>query len=787
MSGLFSPTRLCAVCTLLTALVVGMVVPSAHAQEGTLTGTVIGADSEEPLPSVNVGIVDTPLGAATGENGRFRITDVPVGTYTVKANLVGYSDVEREVQVRTGQTTTLRIRLSQESVELSGITVTGRRGGYVTDEITSATKTGAPLSETPQSVSVVTRDQLAALGVDRLTQALRYTAGTQGETFGFDTRRFFFRFRGFDNSKSGLYRNGLQLRNPTDRLGYDPETYAAERIEVPKGPSSVLYGAGSPGGLVNFVSKKPTQEPFGEVIAEVGAPQRFQGKVDVSGPIDEDGTFSYRLTGVARESETQVDRVPYDRLFAAPAFSWRPSDATTLTILGRYQQDDTRPSQRLPVSGTLDSNPNGEIPINRFLGEPDFSNYERRQWSTEALFSHTFNDAWSVEQKTRYYSIDIDDVSVFGTALGGDQRTLSRSSFENFPHLDGVATDNQVQYDGATGPVDHTVLAGLDVQWLRLTQEQNIGTAPTIDVFNPNYGQDIPEPGAFVDNEITQRQVGVYLQDQVRFQNWIATLNGRIDWATTDQDTIGSLPTDNAVEVEDSDFSGRVGLVYDSDVGLNPYASYSQSFQPVIGTDKKGEPFEPETGEQWEAGLKYQPPQSNSSITVALYDLTRQNFTQQNASFVRVQTGEANSQGIEVEGTASFDFGLDVDGSLTLQDVEITESAVEAEEGERPLQVRERMASLWADYTLQSGVLSGLGFGAGVRHLGDSYGNVPNTQKAPSVTLADASVHYDWQEFRLQVNADNVFDEKYVASPIGANFATYGPTRTVTARLRYRW
>jgi len=697
--------------------------------------------------------------------------------------------------VRTGETTTLKIRLSQESVELSGITVTERRGGYVTDEITSATKTGAPLSETPQSVSVVTRDQLAAQGVDRVAQALRYTAGTQGETFGFDTRRFFFRFRGFDNSKSGLYRNGLQLRNPTDRLGYDPETYAAERIEVPKGPSSVLYGAGSPGGLVNFVSKKPTQEPFGEVIVEGGAPQRVQGKVDVSGPIDEDGTFSYRLTGVARESETQVDRVPYDRLFAAPAFSWRPSDATTLTILGRYQQDDTRPSQRLPVSGTLESNPNGEIPVNRFLGEPSFSEYERRQWSVESLFSHTFNDAWSVRQKTRYYSIDVDDVSVFGTFLGGDQRTLNRGSFENFPHLDGVATDNQVQYDGTTGPVDHTVLAGLDVQWLRLTQVQNIGDSrqstgpapPPIDVFDPTYGQEIPEPGPRVNNEITQRQVGLYVQDQIRFRNWIATLNGRLDWATTDQDTTGTLSTDNAVEVEDSDFSGRVGLVYDSDVGLNPYASYSQSFLPVLGTTQEGEPFEPETGEQWEAGLKYQPPQSNSSITVALYDLTRQNFTQQNADFVRVQTGEAHSQGVEVEGTASFDFGLDVDGSLTLQDVEITESAVPAEEGERPLQVRERMASLWADYTLQSGVLSGLGFGAGVRHLGDSYGNVPNTQKAPSTTLADASVHYDWEGLRVQVNADNVFDEKYVASTIGANFATYGPTRTVTARLRYRW
>ena len=783
----------------LSVLLTFTVLPT-HAQEGTLTGTVIGADSEEPLPSVNVGIVDTPLGAATGTDGRFRISDVPVGTYTVKASLVGYSDVEREVQVRTGETTTLKIRLSQESVELSGITVTGRRGGYVPEEVTSATKTGAPLSETPQSVSVVTRDQLAAQGVDRVSQALRYTSGAQGETFGVENRRFFFRFRGFDNSKSGLYRDGLQIRNPTDRLGYDPEPYASERVEVPKGPSSVLYGAGSPGGLVNFVTKRPTQEPFREVIAEAGSHNRFQGKLDLSGPIDEDGTFSYRLIGVARESDTQVNHVPYNRLFVTPSLSWRPSDATTLTLQGRYQQDETRSSQRLPVQGTLDPNPNGEIPVDRFLGEPDFGEYDRQQWSISSLFSHEFNDAWSVDQKTRYYSTDIDDKSVFGNrpGLSSDQRTLNRSSFENLPHLDGVATDNQLQYNGATGAVDHTVLAGLDVQWIRLTQKGSSGSPfpstapapPSIDVFNPTFGQPIPEPSLSTDKEITQRQVGIYLQDQLRFRNWIATLNGRFDWATTDQDTLTSLRGQNEFEIEDSEFSGRIGLVYDSDIGLNPYASYSQSFLPVIGTDPNGDPFEPETGEQWEAGFKYQPPESNSSVRVSLYDLTRQNFTQFTASFQEVQTGEATSHGVEVEANISLQSGLNLTASYTQQDVEITESTITAEEGEIPPQVREQMASLWADYTLQSGVLEGFGIGAGVRHLGDSYGDTPNTLKAPRTTLVDATAHYDWQGLRFQVNADNVLDEEYVAStfPFGSSeYATYGPTRTITARLRYRW
>lgn len=781
------PTRIVLVSV---ALLCAAAVP-AHAQQGTVTGIVVEADGNDPLPSVNVGLAGTSLGAATDESGRFTIPDVPVGTYRVEASLVGYETIERAITVRTSEITTLTIRLSQQSVELSGITVRDRRGGYVAGEVTSATKIGAPLTETPQSVSVITRDQLAAKGYDRLSEALRYASGAQGETFGFEPRTFFLRFRGFDATTSGLFRNGLQLRNPAFAVGYSPEPYGAERIEVPKGPSSVLYGAGSPGGLVNFVSKRPTREPFGEVIFEPGSYSRWQGKVDLSGPIDDDGTVSYRLTGLARTADTQVEHIPNDRLFVAPALSWRPADATTLTLLGRYQQDETRSSQRLPVSGTLEPNAHGTIPVDRFLGEPETGQYDRRQWSITALFDHTFSDAWSVDQKTRYYSIDVDDVSAFGSASAGfgpQERMLARSFFENVGHLDGVAVDNQARYDGATGPVDHTVLAGVDVQWVRVTSNQRFGGAPPIDVFDPTYGKDIPEPPPFTDETITQRQIGAYLQDQLQVQNWILTLNGRVDWATTDTD---DALADSETEIDDSAFSGRAGLVYDSGAGLNPYASYSQSFLPLIGTDPDGEPFDPERGEQWEVGAKYQPPGLNSFLRVSLFDLTRENFLQTDPeSFQQRQTGEAHSQGLEVEGTASLGAGVDLTASYTRQDVEITESVDPAVEGARPVQVREEMGSLWADYTLQGGVLEGLGLGGGVRHLGDSYGDTPNTLKAPATTLVDASLHYEWSGFRLQLNADNVLDHEHVASTFvsgSQGYATYGAARTVTARLRYRW
>ncbi len=557
---------------------------------------------------------------------------------------------------------------------------------------------------------------------------------------------------------------------------------------MPKGPASVLYGAGSPGGLVNFVSKKPTQEPFGEVLFETGSFNRLQGQVDISGPIDSDGDFAYRFTGLARNSDTQVDYINNDRLFFAPAFSWQPTNNTSLTVLTRYQKDNTKSSQRLPEDGTLDPNPNGSIPVDRFAGEPDVGEYDRLQRSAGYQFEHETGN-WTFRQNLRYYDIGLDDIVVYGSALRQDNRTMDRYIFESLGQLDGLALDNQAQLNVNTGPVAHKVLFGIDYQSVNVTSEQNFGVATPIDLYDPSYGSDIADPSAFANTETKQRQTGIYLQDQLSLNDkFILTLNGRYDWATTE--TNNKL-TDTQTTQDDNAFSGRVGITYKTQFGLAPYASYSESFSPVIGTNASGEQFDPETGQQYEVGIKYEPTGSSSYITVAMYDLTRQNFLQTDpANFAQVQTGEANSQGIEAEGVAGFNFGLNLTASFTYQDVKITESVVAAQIGDRPTQVRETMASLWADYSVQSGVLEGLGVSGGVRHLGPMYGDLPNTLKIPAVTLADAAVFYNWNDFRLQVNVDNVFNNKYVASGFASgaqNFGTYGAVRSMQVSIRYRW
>ncbi len=764
------------------------IVGNVAAQTGSISGTVIDVDNNDVLSGVNVGLLNTQLGDATSENGQFSIDNVPEGTYTIRASLVGYKTVEQDIEVESEKTAEVEIALSEKAVELGSINVVDQRSGYMISEVSSVTKIGVPLLETPQSVSVITGQQLANQNVENLGEALRYSSGVQGETFGFEPRTTFVRFRGFEATTSGIYRDGLQLRNPNFIVGYNPEPYAAERIEIPKGPSSVLYGSGNPGGLVNFVSKKPTQEPFGELKAEVGSFNRYQGQLDFGGPIDEDGTFSYRLTGLARESDTQVDYINNDRLYLAPAFSWNPTDKTSLTVLARYQQDDTRSSQRLPEDGTLEQNPNGEIPVDRFTGEPDVDKYDRNQHSVGYQFEHE-NGPWTFSQNARYYDIGLDDITVYGTAFRSDNRTMDRALYESFGELTGLAIDNQAQLDLETGVLAQKILVGLDYQNVDAETDQNFGAATPIDIYDPEYGAELPEPDPLADSKTHQRQTGVYLQDQLTFnESLILTLNGRYDWAQTET---SDYLADSEMDQRDEAFTGRVGLSYRFGFGLAPYASYSESFSPAIGTDQSGDQFDPETGQQFEIGAKFEPENKGSYVTLALFDLTRQNFLQTDPeTFAQVQTGEANSQGIELEAVSGFDFGLNLKASFTYQDVEITESAIESEIGNRPVQVRKTMGSLWADYTVQSGTLDGLGISGGVRHLGPMYGDLANTLKISAVTVGDAAVFYDWDKFRFQVNVDNIFNNKYVASGFTSgdqNFGTYGAVRSLQASLRYRW
>lgn len=224
--------------------------------------------------------------------------------------------------------------------------------GYLAGKSSTASKTDTPLLETPQSISVVTDKQMEAQNVGTLAEALRYTPGVQSEPFGFEPRMTQIKLRGFDAAETGLYQDGLKLVNPGFAVSHNLEPFGAERVEVPRGPASVLYGQAS--GLVNFVSKKPIFAAFGgDIKFEAGNYDRLQGGLDVHGTLRDQKDLAYRLVALGRDSHTQIDYITDNRVYVAPSLTWKPSDRTTLTFLSHYQKDQTQPSQRYPAAGTL--------------------------------------------------------------------------------------------------------------------------------------------------------------------------------------------------------------------------------------------------------------------------------------------------------------------------------------------------------------------------------------------------------------------------------------------------
>lgn len=415
--------------------------------------------------------------------------------------------VRRAAQVPVEEQRLPEVRVQAES---SVETAFGPVDGYMARRASSGTKTDTVLIETPRSISVVTRDRMDAQAVASISEAILYLPGVTGAVR--DERTDFFLLRGFD---AAVYRDGLKIQSSALALPrFEP--FGAERAELLRGPASVLYGQNSPGGLVNIVSKRPVSAQLRSLELQIGNFDRLQGALDFGGPVDSDKTLFYRLTALARDSETFVDFVGDDRVFIAPALTWVPNADTSVTFLAHLQHDRTGTvRQFLPASGTLFLNPHGKIPRNRFAGEPGFENLDRTQYSLGYLLEHRLSERWTLRQNARYDYLDIDYKALFGFGLQADLQTLNRFSLATLPEAHSLAIDTRLQTHIGTGALIHTILLGFDYQRYRLDNRQGFSfAAPAIDIFNPSYGAPVTSP-AFSTNVLSEQdQMGFYLQDQ---------------------------------------------------------------------------------------------------------------------------------------------------------------------------------------------------------------------------------------------------------------------------------
>ncbi|MGX5012091.1 ferrichrome porin FhuA [Enterobacter asburiae] len=716
-----------------------------------------------------------------------------------------------ETQKKEETITVTAAPAAQESAWGPAATIAARQSA-------TGTKTDTPIQKVPQSISVVTAEEMALHQPRSVKEALSYTPGVAVGTRGASNTYDYLIIRGFaaDGQSQNNYLDGMKMQgNFYNDAVIDP--YMLERAEIMRGPVSVLYGKSSPGGLLNMVSKRPTTEPLKEIQFKVGTDSLFQTGFDFSDAIDDDGVYSYRLTGVARSNNSQQEGKGEQRYAIAPSFSWRPDEKTTFTFLSYFQNEpETGYYGWLPKEGTVDPLPDGDrLPTNFNEGAKN-NTYSRNQKMVGYSFDHEFNDTFTVRQNLRYAQNKTSQNSVYGYGMCSDPlyssnpasspcasipqsqwgHTLTRQYVIDNEKLENFTVDTQLQSKFATGSLDHTLLTGVDFMRMRNDIDSWFGYAGSVapsDIYNLDrsdfdFGSHPGPSGAYqVLNK--QKQTGIYAQDQIEWDKVLVTLGGRYDWAN--QESYNRV-TNTTSERNDTQFTWRGGVNYLFDNGVTPYFSYSESFEPASQTGANGNVFAPSKGKQYEAGVKYVPNDRPIVVTGALYQLTKTNnlMADPAGSFFSVEGGEIRARGVEVEAKAALSASVNVVGSYTYTDAEYTTDT--NYKGNTPAQVPKHMASLWGDYTLFDGALSGLTLGTGVRYTGSSYGDPANSFKVGSYTVVDALVRYDLARVgmagsNVALHVNNLFDREYVASCFNTYGCFWGAERQVVATATFRF
>ncbi|SEM52977.1 iron complex outermembrane recepter protein [Luteibacter sp. UNCMF331Sha3.1] len=667
-----------------------------------------------------------------------------------------------------------------KAVQLAPVAVRGVSvdAGYTRSDASGATKTDTPIIETPQAISVISNAQMRDQGVLTVQDALRYSAGVRADAYGVDSRGddAFVRGTSFTQYLDGLRQN----------FGYAyarTEPYFLDRIEIVRGPSSVLYGQGTTGGLIALTSKRPQFTASHEIEAQVGNNARKQLAFDFTGPLDTAGHWAYRLIGVYRDSDSQIDHVADDRKAIAPSITWMPDQDTRWTLLANLQFDHNGTSLNfLPHAGTLLPNPNGHIPTQRFVSEPGFDRYDTQQRSVTSLFEHRFDDTWTFTQSMRYSHDNVDYRTLYPDVysnpaypfLDDAQRTVARYSYVSIDRHKRFVTDTHAQADFDVASTHHRLLIGLDIGYSHTDSRQGNGfDAVPFDLFDPVYRNGFLPPDVTPIASSHTRQTGLYAQDQITIgEHWIGTVGVRHDRATLT--TGDDRSVDNAT-------TSRFGLMYRFDSGLVPYVSYTESFQPLDSLDVYNRPYEPLRGKQYEAGVKYQPVGTATLLTATYYDLREENRLAPDPEnpLNQIQAGKAKTRGVELEASTRIASHVDLIGTYTW-------TKARPDDGTIVAGLPKNQGSVWGVYHVNDADGDGFSFGAGARYIGTNYDET-GVLKVPQKTLFDAMVAYTQGPWRFAVNAANVTDQRYNASCLARGDCFYGPRRSIVGSARYRF
>ncbi|WP_455914637.1 TonB-dependent siderophore receptor [Pseudomonas syringae] len=692
------------------------------------------------------------------------------------------------------------------TIELQNSVVTGEAPegeqtvGYQVKNSTAGTKTSTPLSETPRSVSVVTRQRIQDQGSQSLTDILGYVPGIFAPPFavGDGLAGDLFSIRGYNATDYGygLLKDGLRLQG--NRYDTTTEPYGLERTEVFRGPSSILYGENAPGGLVNLVSKRPTETPQGEAKFTYGSNNRRQLSLDVSGPLTDDNRILGRVVMLGRNADTQVDSVPDDRIYIAPSMTFNFDEDTALTLLSSYQRDRTKLLLGYPAAGTLLNNVNGKIGKDQFNGNPNWDDFERETWTLGYEFKHQLNDTWQFRQNSRFMESRLDRHETWPNDLSnsGFGSTLTSRAYDRDNKSITYSLDNQFEGHFSSGALENTVLLGASYDRTSYNQDWATSNLITYNAFSPVFPSGDPRMIATVQNsQLDQQMYGVYGQLQSKYDNWIYLLGGRQDFVNSQYRNRAGT-TSGAADLDgwDHRFSWQTGLMYQFENGISPYVSYSTAFTPVQQSSQpNGELLDPILSEQYEVGLKYEPAGWNTTFSAAVFDLTKTHDVISGSNGFSRQIGKSESKGVELEVNSDVTKNLSLTASYTYTDARVTkDSPGSLYEDHQLTGIPRNQASTWATYRFLDGPMSGFRVGGGVRYFDNTFAYTAPTLygklKTGDVTLVDALVGYDIDKhWSVDVNAKNLFDKEYVSGCNNAGRCYWGEERTVLGTVAFRW
>ncbi|MEH2085039.1 MAG: TonB-dependent siderophore receptor [Nostoc sp.] len=639
---------------------------------------------------------------------------------------------------------------SDEPIEL---VVTGEQDGYNVPDSSTATRTDTPLRDIPQSIQVIPQQVIKDQQITRISDATRNVSGVSPLS-GYGGFSDDYTIRGFTNSN--LLRNGFTTSNFF--------TYGAniERVEVLKGPSSVLYGQVEPGGVINFVTKQPLSSPYYAAELTAGSFSFYRGTIDLSGPLTTDKKLLYRLNVAYENSGSFRDFYHQDIFSVSPVITYKPSENTTLSFEYEYGKRRGSFDRGFPPSSVFLT-----LPISRFLGEPsDFLNIDFQRGT--ATVDHRFSENLQLRSSFSVQStFDNNIYTQAGTDFEPDGRSVLRGNIivnRNRRNEDySWQTDLIGKFN--TGSIAHQLLLGLE---LRRNTDINPnffgGDIASIDIFNPVYGA---RPTGTVVQRVFGTKIsttGIYLQDQVTLlSNLKLLVGGRYDFVFSDNSAkIGDENSTNS-NFYDSAFSPRVGLVYQPIEPISLYASYSRSFVPNNATTFSGVSLEPSRGTQYEVGIKSEFFDQRLSATLAAYDITKTNIsrTDPNHTDFSIAIGEVKSRGIELDVAGEILPGWKIIASGYLNDAFVSEDNDPNIKNQRLENTAYHGATLWTTYEIQQGSLKGLQFGGGIFFVGSRIANQSDPFTVPSYLRTDAAISYKHDNWRAALNFKNIFDVKY--------------------------